>query len=171
LARGVLAMGQTKEEAEQQVRAGAPQMRILRSRPISLAGLPPLRTSGPLDDPWVVVVEHQDPAEEAKLLQHEDPEAEVERSCRELYLNLATDPDALVTSVYEAFDCPACSTRIEVKLRPPRDVRFETTRPVPRAGSSWSARRASWRGEPLGKGRVPRRCAPSATTRATAAST
>jgi hypothetical protein len=30
-----------------------------------------------------------------------------------------------VTGVQEAFDCPACTTRIEVKLPPPREVRFE----------------------------------------------
>lgn len=125
MARGVFATGETKEDAEQQVRAAAPQLRILRSRPISLAGLPPLRTPGPLDNPWVVVVEHMDPAEEAKLPQDEDPEAKVERSTRELYLNLATDPQALVTGLRERFDCPACSTRIEVELPPPRDVRFE----------------------------------------------
>ena len=71
MARGVFVTGETKEDAEQQVRAAWPQWRILRSRPISLAGLPPLRTSGPLDDPWVVVVEHEDPSEEAKLPQHE----------------------------------------------------------------------------------------------------
>ncbi|HZC13175.1 MAG TPA: hypothetical protein VE270_04055 [Thermoleophilaceae bacterium] len=125
MGRGVFATGATKEDAEQQVRQAAPQMRILRSRPISVAGLPPLPTRGALDNPWVVVVEHEDPAEEAKLPQHDDPEAEVERSTRELYLNLATDPAALVTGVREGFDCPGCGTRIEVELPPPRDVRFE----------------------------------------------
>jgi hypothetical protein len=102
MARGVFALVETQEEAERQVRDGAPQMRILRSRRISLAGLPPLPASGPLENPWVVVVEHTDPAEEAKLPQDEDPEGEVERSTRELYLNLATDPEALVTGVREA---------------------------------------------------------------------
>jgi hypothetical protein len=100
-------------------------MRIVRSHPISLAGLPPLRNPGPLDHPWVVVVEHEDPVEEAKLPQEEDPEGEVEWSTRELYLNLATDPEALVTGVREGFDCPACCVRIEVELPPPREVRFE----------------------------------------------
>jgi hypothetical protein len=132
VARGVFATGKTQQDAEQQVRDAAPRMRILRSRPISLAGLPPLRTWGPLDNPWVVVVEHEDPVENAKLPQDEDPEGTVERSTRELYLNLATDPDALVTGVREGFDCPGCGTRIEVELPPPREVRFEnhTTCPV-----------------------------------------
>jgi hypothetical protein len=125
MARGVFVTGETKEDAERQVREAAPQMRILRSRPISLAGLPDLRDPGPLDHPWVVVVEHEDPAEEAKLPQDEDPEGEVERSTRELYLNLATDPEALVTGVREGFDCPACGERIEVGLPAPREVRFE----------------------------------------------
>jgi hypothetical protein len=125
VARGVFAIGATQREAEQQIRDAAPRFRILRSRPISLAGLPPLRAPGPLDNPWVVVVEHEDPAEEAKLPQDDDPEAKVERSTRELYLNLATDPQALVTGVREGFDCPACDTRIEVEVPPPRDVRFE----------------------------------------------
>jgi hypothetical protein len=132
VARGVFVTGATKEDAEQHVRAAAPQLRILRSRPISLAGLPPLPTRGPLEHPWVVVVEHEDPAEEPKLPQDDDPEADVERSVRELYLNLATDPEALVTGVREGFDCPACGTPIDVELPPPRDVRFEnhTTCPV-----------------------------------------
>lgn len=125
MARGVFATGETKQDAERQVREAAPRMRILRSRPISLAGLPPLRTPGPLDNPWVVVVEHEDPVEEAKLPQDEDPEGEVERSTRELYLNLATDPEALVTSVLEEFECPACGARIEIELPPPSEVRFE----------------------------------------------
>jgi hypothetical protein len=131
MARGVFALGETREDAEQQVRDAAPQMRILRSRKISLAGLPPLPASGPLDNPWVVVVEHSDPAEDAKLPQDEDPEGEVERSTGELYLNLATDPDALVTGVQEGFDCPACGARIEVHLPAPRDVRFENHAPCP----------------------------------------
>lgn len=125
MARGVFATGVTKYDAEQQVRESAPQMRILRSRPISLAGLPPLGTPGPLDNPWVVVVEHRDPVEEAKLPQDEDPEGKVEQSTREMYLNLVTDPHALVTGVLEGFDCPACGARIEVELPPPRAVRFE----------------------------------------------
>jgi hypothetical protein len=120
MARGVFALGETQEDAEQQVRDAAPQMHILRSRKISLAGLPPLPTSGPLDTPWVVVVEHSDPVEEAKLPQDEDPERKVERSTRELYLNLATAPDALVTGVQEGFDCPACGARIEVHLPAPQ---------------------------------------------------
>jgi hypothetical protein len=125
VARGVFATGETKQDAEHQVREAAPRMRIVRSRPISLAGLPPLRNPGPLEYPWVVVVEHKDPVEEAKLPQNEDPEGEVERSTRELYLNLASDPEALVTGVREGFDCPACGDRIEVELPPPREVRFE----------------------------------------------
>src|SRR5215211_4408947 len=125
MARGVFTLGETQDEAERQVREAAPQMRILRSRRISLPGLPPLPVGGPLENPWVVVVEHADPAEEAKLPQDEDPEGEVERSTRELYLNLATDPQALVTGVQEGFDCPACRARIEVHLPPPRQVRFE----------------------------------------------
>jgi hypothetical protein len=107
VARGVWATGESKEDAEQKVRAALPEWRILRSRPISLAGLPPLRSPGPFDNPWVVVVEHQDPAEEARLPQDEDPEAVVERSFREDYLKLATDPEALVTGVHDEFDCPA----------------------------------------------------------------
>jgi hypothetical protein len=74
VARGVFATGKTKEDAERQVRDAAPRMRILRSRPISLAGLPPLCAPVPLGNPWVVVVEHEDPIEEAKLPQDDDPE-------------------------------------------------------------------------------------------------
>lgn len=55
MARGVFALGKTQDETERPVRDGAPQMRILRSRRISLAGLPPLPASGPLENPWVVV--------------------------------------------------------------------------------------------------------------------
>lgn len=125
MARGVFATGETKHDAERQVREAAPRMRVLRSRPISLAGLPPLRSPGPLDNPWVVVVEHEDPVEEAKLPQDDDPEGTVERSTRERYLALATDPDGLVAGVLEGFDCPACGARIQVDLPPPRAVRFE----------------------------------------------
>lgn len=136
MARGVFATGETQQDAEQQIRDAAPHWRILRSRPISLAGLPPLRSPGPLDNPWVVVVEHEDLAEEAKLPQDDDPEAKVERETRELYLNLAADPQALVTGLRESFDCPACDTRIEVELPPPRDVRFENHRFSPASAAS-----------------------------------
>lgn len=129
--RGVFALGATQEEAERQIHEAAPQLRVLRSRRISLAGLPPLPGDGSLDNPWVVVVEHTDPAEEAKLPPDEDPEGEVEQKTRELYLNLATDPDALITGVREGFDCPACSARIDVHLPPPREVRFENSARCP----------------------------------------
>ena len=79
--RGVLTVADTREEAEQQIRAEAPEVEILRSREIDLGGLPPL-VSGPLPKHWVVVVQHPDPDEEAKLPQHDDPEDHCERETR-----------------------------------------------------------------------------------------
>jgi hypothetical protein len=117
--RGVMAVAETQEEAEKQVISGTPQLLVLRSREIDLSGLPPLR-SGPLPKHWVVVVEHRDPGEEAKLVQHDDPEAHCERETREMYTKMATDPESLVTGDHWEFDCPACNQRIQLDLPPPR---------------------------------------------------
>jgi hypothetical protein len=115
--RGVAAVAETREEAESQVLADAPNMRVLRSREIDLTGLPPLPT-GPIPQHWVVVVEHPNPDEEAKLPQHEDPETHCERELRLLYLKLAVDPDLLVTGEIEKFACPACGDPIRLEMPP-----------------------------------------------------
>jgi hypothetical protein len=115
--RGVMAIAETRDEAERQVFGAAIQVRILRSREIDMGGLPPLQ--GPLRRHWVVVVEHPDPDEEAKLPQHEDPETHCERETRLMYLKLAVDPMLLVTGSVEQFACPACAASIEIKLPPP----------------------------------------------------
>jgi hypothetical protein len=120
-----MVLADTQEEAEDQVRAEAPQMRVMRAREIDLSDLPPLR-AGPLRKHWVVVVEHRDPEEEAKLPQHDDPENQCERETRLRYLKLAVDPDLLVEGVIEEFPCPACEHRIRLELSPPREGRERT---------------------------------------------
>jgi hypothetical protein len=122
MARGVMAIAETQAEAEHQIRAEAPQMRVLRSREIDLTGLPPL-ASGPVPKHWVVVVEHQDPDEEAKLVQHDDPETHCEREARLLYLKLGIDPMLLVSgNATERFPCPACGEMIELKVAMAREA-------------------------------------------------
>jgi len=123
--RGVLTVADTQEEAEQQVLAEAPRIQILRSREIDFAGLPPLR-AGPLAKHWVVVVQHPDPEEEARLRQDDDPEDQCERQIRLLYLRMTVDPDVLVSGVIERFPCPACGEPIHLKLPAPRERRART---------------------------------------------
>jgi hypothetical protein len=120
-----MVMAETQEDAENQVRAEAPQMRVLRAREIDLSDLPPL-ACGPLPNHWVVVVEHRDPKEEAKLPQQDDPEDQCERETRLLYLKLAVDPDLLIEGVIEEFPCPACEHRIRLELPPPPEGRRRT---------------------------------------------
>jgi hypothetical protein len=123
--RGVLTVADTQEEAEQQVLADAPHIQLLRSRQVDFTGLPPLR-SGPLPKHWVVVVQHPDPDEEAKLRQHDDPEDHCERETRLLYLRMAVDPDLLVSDVIEEFPCPACGDATRLELPAPREGRERT---------------------------------------------
>jgi hypothetical protein len=123
--RGVLTVADTKEEAEQQILAEAPHIQILRSREIDLAGLPPL-AAGALRKHWVVVVQHPDPNEEAKLPQHDDPEEHCEREIRLLYLSMAVDPNLLVSGVIEEFPCPACDKRVRLELPAPCEGRPRT---------------------------------------------
>ena len=125
MARGVMVIADTQVEAEEQVLGGAPQVRVLRSREIDLSDLPPLR-AGPIARHWVVVVEHRDAAEEAKLPQHDDPENHCERETRLLYLKLATDPELLVDGVIEQFPCPACEHVVRLELPAPREGRKRT---------------------------------------------
>jgi hypothetical protein len=121
--RGVMAIADTRDEAERQVLNEASQLRVLRSREIDLSGLPPL-LSGPLARHWVVVVEHADPEEESELPQHDDPETRCERETRQMYLKLAINPELLVSGVIEEFACPACDHKIRVELRAPREARY-----------------------------------------------
>jgi predicted RNA-binding Zn-ribbon protein involved in translation (DUF1610 family) len=133
MARGAMAIAETREEAEQQFLKGASQLRVLRSREIDLSGLPPL--AGGLPKHWVVVVEHSDPEEEAKLEQHEDPEEHCERATRQMYLSIATDPDLLVTGVIEQFTCPACGEEIQIELPAPRQRRDPGHSDCPECGT------------------------------------
>ena len=123
--RGVAAVGETRAEAERGVLEGSTQLRILRSREIDMTGLPPLAT-GPVPRHWVVVVEHEDPLEEAKLIQHADPEGECERETRLLYLRLALDPESLVIGEHEEFPCPGCGKRVHLDM-PPKHARRPRT--------------------------------------------
>jgi len=123
--------------AEEQVRKEAPEIRILRSRELDLSGLPPL-AGGALSRHWVVVVEHPDPAQEAKLVQHDDPEDHCERSTRQMYLAMSTDPDLLVTGVVEQFTCPACGDEIRIDLPAPRQRRDPGHSDCPECGTHLS---------------------------------
>jgi hypothetical protein len=116
--RGVMIVADSAEEAKNQVLMEAPHVRVLRCREIDLTGLPSLAGRS-LQRHWAVVVEHQDPAEEAKLPQHADPEDRCERETRLLYLKLGVDPNLLVTGVVEQFACPACDNHVRLELPPP----------------------------------------------------
>ena len=72
------------------------------------------------------MVQHPDPDQEAKLLQHDDPENQCERETRLLYLSMAVNPDLLVGGVIEEFSCPACDERIRLELPAPREGRRRT---------------------------------------------
>jgi hypothetical protein len=112
--RGVMVIAETREEAEAIVRAETPVVRVLRSRELDLAGLPLL-----LPRHWVVVVEHEDPNEEARLPQPDHPEDECERETRLMYLTMAVDPNHLVSGVIEEFPCPECGDSVHLELQPP----------------------------------------------------
>jgi hypothetical protein len=125
VARGVFVTGETKEDAEQQFallgRSGASCARA----PSASLGYRLCARRARLTTPGSSSSSTKTRPRRQSFLSTRTLKPEGERSYRELYLNLATDPDALVTGVQEAFDCPACTTRIEVKLPPPREVRFE----------------------------------------------
>jgi hypothetical protein len=84
--------------------------------------------SGPRPEHWVVLVEHTDPAEDARRSLHDDPETACEREVRQLYLKMALDPQLLVTSVMERFACPACEAEVSFELPPPRETRYPIQR-------------------------------------------
>lgn len=112
-----MVIAETQAAAEQKICDEAPEMQILRSREIDLTGLPP-GSSDPRMKHWAVVVEHRDPLEEAKLIQHEDPEKHCERETRLAYLKLAIDPTLLTTGeATDRFPCPACGKTIEFNIR------------------------------------------------------
>jgi hypothetical protein len=79
--RGVTAVAETREEAMRQATDGVAGFRAIDARQIELDDLPPL-ASGPLPTHWAVVVEHEDPKEEAKLPQDSDPIDKCERETR-----------------------------------------------------------------------------------------
>jgi hypothetical protein len=120
MARGVSVISESQAEAEAQVDEVQYKVRILRCRKIDLSGLPPLG-SGPLPTHWVVVVEDLSPELEAERPQQDAPEEECERGIRLMYLQMATDPDLLVTGTQEGFDCPACGEMISFDGPPPRE--------------------------------------------------
>jgi hypothetical protein len=156
--RGVATVAETRQEAERQVLADAPHMRVLRCREIDLTGLPPLRT-GPIPRHWVVVVEHLDPNEEAKLPQHDNPEAHCEREVRLAFLKLATDPKLLVTGEIEQFACPACGEPIRLEMPPAgqRRARTGTACPSCRAPLKRASESDPWAVAPR-KPTTARRC-------------
>lgn len=117
MARGVSAIGATREEVEAQVEAEKHQVRITKCREIDLSGLPPL-ASGPLPRHWVVVVEDLTPELAAQRSQHADPEGECERQMRQLYLTMATDPELLSSGTIETFACPSCGEEVRLELPP-----------------------------------------------------
>lgn len=89
--RGVHAIGETQEQAERQVLNESSRVRVLRSREIDLSDFTS-REGLITERHWAVVVEHEDPNEEARLPQHDDPEARCERETRELYAALGEQP-------------------------------------------------------------------------------
>ncbi len=121
--RGVTAVAETREEAMRQATEGAAGFRAIDARQIELDDLPPL-ASGPLPTHWAVVVEHEDPDEEAELPQDSDPIDKCERETRLRYLTLSVDPQLLVTGTHEEFPCPECKKLIALDLPAPRDTRY-----------------------------------------------
>lgn len=77
MARGVISVGATQEEAEEPIRGKFPGIRVVRSSKIELGALNALSPSGsfPGKDFWVVVVEDDDPSK-VPLRQQADPEGE-----------------------------------------------------------------------------------------------
>ncbi len=121
--RGVTALAKTREEAMRQATEGVAGFRAIDARQIELDDLPPL-AGGPLPTHWAVVVEHEDPEEEAKLPQDPDPIDKCERETRLRYLTLSVDPQLLVTGTHEEFPCPECDKLIVLGLPAPRDTRY-----------------------------------------------
>jgi predicted RNA-binding Zn-ribbon protein involved in translation (DUF1610 family) len=132
--RGVLTIAETRDEAIAQATEGFPQFRAIDAREIDLSDLPPLAT-GPLPKHWVVVVEHEDPDEEAKLPQDADPLEKCARETRLRYLTMAVDPQLLVTGVREEFPCPKCGETIRLDLPAPRATRYPQNTQCPHCGT------------------------------------
>jgi hypothetical protein len=134
MARGGSVIAASKEEAEARIDEEQYEVRIVKCRKADLSGLPPL-PSGPLPQHWIVVVEDATPELAAERPQHQDPEEECERSIRQMYLTMATDPDLLVTGRREGFDCPACREKIWFNLPAPREKADSGHRDCPKCGT------------------------------------
>jgi hypothetical protein len=119
----VNAVASTRQEAERQVLGEAPELRVVRCRKIDFTGIPPM-SSGPRPIHWVVLVEHNDTAEDARRSSQDHPETVCEREVRQLYLKMALDPQMLVSSVIEQFACPRCGGEISFELPAPRETRY-----------------------------------------------
>jgi hypothetical protein len=133
MARGVSVIAKTKAEAEAKVDEAQYQVRIVKCREIDLSGLPPL-ASGPIPLHWVVVIEDLTPELAAERPQVENPEVECERSVRQMYLAMATNPDLLVTGQREGFDCPSCGKEIWFDLPSPAEHKESGHRDCPECG-------------------------------------
>jgi len=121
--RGVTAVAETREEAMRQATGGVAGFRAIDAHQIELDDLPSL-AGGSLPTHWAVVVEHEDPEEEANLPQDSDPIDKCERETRLRYLTLSVDPRLLVTGTHEEFPCPDCNKLIALDLPAPRDARY-----------------------------------------------
>jgi len=122
MGRGVWVIAGSRAEAEAQVDVAKYKVRIVRCRELDLSGLPPL-ASGPLPPHWVVAVEDLGRELEAERPQQVDPEGECERSVRLMYLQMATDPELLVSGTREEFTCPACDRMIRFDGPAPRETK------------------------------------------------
>jgi hypothetical protein len=94
-------------------------VRIVSCREVDLSELPPLQK--PLPRHWVVVVEDLTPELAAQRPQHDDPEEECERTTRQMYLAMATDPELLSTGSVEMFPCPSCEEEVRIELPSARE--------------------------------------------------
>jgi hypothetical protein len=129
----VTAVAETREEAMRQATDGVAGFRAIDARQIELDDLPPV-AGGPLPTHWAVVVEHEDPEEEAKLPQDSDPIDKCERETRLRYLTLSVDPQLLVTGTHEEFPCPECNKLIALDLPAPRDTGYPQNVQCPHCG-------------------------------------
>lgn len=120
MGRGVSVVADSRSEAEAKVDEAQYEVRIVSCRELDLSGLPPLE-SGPLPRHWIVVVEDRTAELAAQRPQQEDPEEECERGVRLMYLQMATDPELLVSGTQEGFDCPACGEAIAFDGPAPRE--------------------------------------------------
>jgi hypothetical protein len=118
--RGVSVVAESRSEAEAKVDEAQYKVRTVSCRELDLSGLPPLE-SGPLPRHWIVVVEDLTAELVAERPQQDDPEEECERGVRLMYLEMATDPELLVSGTREGFDCPACSDPISFDGPAPRE--------------------------------------------------